>query len=56
MKSAQHLRNALCAAAAALLVAGCAAPRVSQQQAHDTLKTSFVDRGQAKLDKPAAGG
>lgn len=49
---AQHLRNALFAGvAAALLVAGCAAPRVSQQQAHDALKTSFVERGQAKLDR-----
>lgn len=53
MKSARHLRNALlAAAAAALLVSGCAStPRVSEQQAHDVLKTSFTERGQAKLDR-----
>ena len=53
MKFTHPLRNALlAAAAAALLVSGCAStPRVSEQQAHDALKTSFAERGQAKLDR-----
>lgn len=39
-------------AAAALLVSACAStPRVSEQQAHDTLKSSFTARGQAGLDR-----
>jgi len=53
MKYAHHLRNALfAAAAAALLVSGCATnPRISGEQAHDALKASFSERGQAKLDR-----
>lgn len=53
MKYAQHLRNALLAAGAALLLASCASlpPAATQQQAHDALKASFAERGQAKLDR-----
>lgn len=53
MKYAQHLRNTLLAAGAALLLASCASipPAATQQQAHDALKASFAERGQAKLDR-----
>lgn len=53
MKFIRPLFNGLlAAAAAALLVSGCAtAPRVSEEQAHDALKASFAARGQAGLDR-----